>query len=224
MAEASTAKKKPEVTKVNMTDGREVEFAGKRRVNKETLIDDSKIIVDGDTITLAPGAVSVRMDFINGQTRTMPLPLQLIPNFAGHGGEQKFGDELAYTPKAGEPAASVDDFVQWIDELNERIQGGSWNAIREAGEGGVAGASIVVRALMEASGKTQEEVKAFLQKKLDDAKARQQKLSRKELYDSFRNPNSKVGQIIDRMQKEQLAKASAVDADAELAALQSQAA
>lgn len=219
MAEANAvAKKKAEVTKVTLTDGREVEFAGKRKVNKDTLIDESKIIVDGEMITMAPGAVSVRMDFLNGQTRTMPLPLSLIARFAGHGGEQKFGDELAYTPKAGEPPATIDDFVQWIDDLFERVQSGSWNAVRE-GEGGVAGASIVVKALMEASGKPVEKVKEFLQKKLDDAKARGQKLSRNELYNSFRNPETKVGQIIDRMQKEALSKESKVDADAALGEL-----
>jgi hypothetical protein len=74
----------------------------------------------------------------------------------------------------------------------------------------------VVKALAEASGKSIEAVKAFLNGKLDAAKAKGEKLSRKELYDSFRNPNSKVGQIIKRMEDERLAKESKVDADAEL--------
>lgn len=220
MAEGQTqeggnaGKKKTEVTMVKMEDGREVGFAGKRRVNKETLIDESKIVVEGDTITLQEGAVSVRMDFRNGATRTMSLPLSLIPKFAGHGGEQKFGDELA--APADKPM-SEEDMVLAIEDLNARIQAGEWSVQREGG--GFAGASVVVLAIVEASGKTVEEVKAFLQKKLDDAKARNEKLSRKELYDSFRNPNSKVGQIIERMEKERLAKESKVNADEALAEL-----
>jgi len=213
-AEVSTKKAKAEITLVKMEDGREVGFAGKRRVNKETLIDEGKIIQDGDTITLQEGAVSVRMDYRNGATRTYPLPNKLIGKFAGHGGEQKYGDELA--APADKPLTE-DDMVLATDDLNSRIQIGEWGAAREGG--GFAGASVVVLAIMEASSKTMDEVKAFLQKKLDAAKAAEQKLSRKELYDSFRNPNSKVGQIVERMEKERLAKESKVNADDALAEL-----
>ena len=90
----ATKRPKAEVTQVQMSDGRSVGFAGKRRLLKETLIDDSKIVVDGDTVTLQAGAVSVRMDFRNGETRTFALPIALLARFAGHGGEQKYGDEL----------------------------------------------------------------------------------------------------------------------------------
>ena len=213
--EESQGKKKAEVQTVKMSDGREVGFAGKRKVLKETLIDESKVIVEGDTVTLAAGAVSVRVDFRNGETRTYPLPIKLIPRFSGHGGEQKYGDELA---SPADKPMSEDDMVLALDDLHGRIMQGDWSVVREGG-GGVAGASIVVRAIMEASGKGQEEIKAFLQRKLDDAVARNQKLSRKELYDSFRNPNSKVGVIIKRMEDERLAKESKVDADAALAEL-----
>ena len=71
--------------------------------------------------------------------------------------------------------------------------------------------------VIEASGKTVEDVKKFLNGKLDAAKARNEKLSRKELYDSFRNPTSKVGQIVKRLEEERLVKATKVDADAALA-------
>jgi hypothetical protein len=213
--EESQGKKKAEVQMVKMSDGREVGFAGKRKVLKETLIDESKVIVEGDTVTLAAGAVSVRVDFRNGETRIYPLPIKLIPRFSGHGGEQKYGDELA---SPADKPMSEDDMVLALDDLHDRIMQGDWSVVREGG-GGVAGASIVVRAIMEASGKGQEEIKAFLQRKLDDAVARNQKLSRRELYDSFRNPNSKVGVIIKRMEDERLAKESKVDADAALAEL-----
>src|SRR5690606_25326546 len=158
-------KRKTEITMVKMEDGREVGFAGKRRVNKETLIDESKLQIDGDMITLQQGAVSVRMDFRNGQTRTFPIPVSLFAKFAGHGAEQKYGDELA--APADKPL-SEEDMVLAVEDLNTRIQSGEWSAQREGG--GFAGASVVVLAIAEVSGKSVEEVKAFLQSKLDAAK------------------------------------------------------
>lgn len=216
-------KKKTEITVVRMEDGREVGFAGKRRVLKETLIDESKIASDGDTATFQDGAISVRMDFRSGKTRTFALPAKMLGRFAGHGGEQKFGDELAV---GADKPLSDDDMVLAVEDLYDQVcVKGEWSAAREGG-GGFAGASVVVLAIQEAtrtnpedpqSGKTIEQVKAFLQGKLDAAKAKGEKLSRKELYDSFRNPNSKVGKIIERMEKERLAKDAKVDADAALA-------
>lgn len=210
-AEVKEKKPKTEVTPVTMKDGRVVNFAGNRRMVKETLIDDSKIQIDSDSgaILLAPGAVTVRCDFRNGETVTFTPPADLVPKLVGHGGEQKLGDETA-----GEK--DVDDMVLAVQDLATRLGQGleGWSLAREAG--GFSGASIVIRALMEATGKSQDEIKAFLQKKLDDAKARNESLSRKQLYDAFRNPNSKVGQIIDRMEKEKLSKSAAIDADAAL--------
>ena len=216
-ATVTVAKKaKAEITLVKMSDGREVGFAGKRKVSKETLINESKIIVDGSTLTLEEGAVAIRMDFRNGQTRTYPLRLNLIPKYAGHGGEQKFGDELA--SPASEPL-SEDDMLIAVDALNDQVNvNGDWRVVSEGG-GGFAGASVVVMALVEASGKTMEDVKKFLQGKLDAAKAKGEKLSRKELYDSFRKPGSKTGVIVERMEKERLEKNSKVDADAALGEL-----
>ncbi len=211
-AAATPTKKKAEVVKVKMEDGREVEFVGKRKVNKETLIDESKIIAEGDTVTVQDGAVSVRMDYRNGATRTYPIKAKMLPKFAGHGGEQKYGDELA---SPADKPLSEDDMVIATDELHAQLYDqGEWRA---TSEGGVGGASVVIKAIMEASGKTIEDVKKFLQGKLDAAKAKGEKLSRRDLYDSFKNPNSKVGQIVERMEREQRAKASKVDADAALA-------
>lgn len=218
MAEATEGKSKAkaEITNVRMSDGREVGFAGKRKVVKETLIDEKRVVVDGDTITLQDGAVSVRMNFRNGQFRTYPLKLDLIPKYAGHGGEQKFGDELA---SPADKPLNEDDMILAVDALNQQVNvEGDWRAVSEGG-GGFAGASVVVMALVEVSGKTLDQVKAFLQKKLDDAKAKGEKLSRKELYDSFRNPNSKVGAVVKRMEEERLAKTAKVDADSALGEL-----
>lgn len=221
MSEAQTQTKKPkaEVTMVKMQDGREVGFAGKRKVLKDTLIDESKISVDKDGVYIGNGAVTVRMDFRHGVTKLFPLNAALLAKFAGHGGEQKFGDELASS--AAEPM-SPEDMVIAVEDLNQQVNvDGNWAAVREGG-GGFAGASVVVLAIAEASGKTVEAVKAFLQGKLDAAKAANQKLSRKDLYDSFRNPKTKVGAIIKRMEEERLAKDSKVDADSALAELGAQ--
>lgn len=208
--EQTTSKSKTEYTQVAMTDGRTVQFAGKRKVNKETVIDESLITLDSDGLRLLPGAISIRMDFRNGETRLMPLPLGMVPQFAGHGGEQKYGDELATT--ADKPL-SEDDMVIAIDDLNSLIQSGKWGAGRASGGGGVSGASVVVQAIMEATGKDQATVKAFLQKKLDADKD----LSRRALYDSFRVAGTKTGVIIKRLEEAKLAKTAKVDADAELA-------
>lgn len=214
MAEAAVAKKpKAEVTMVKMLDGREVGFAGKRKVLKDTLIDESKVVVDADGVYLGNGAVAVRMDFRNGVTKLFPLNAKLLAKFAGHGGEQKFGDELATS--TAEPL-SPEDMVLAVEDLNQQVNiDGNWSAVREGG-GGFAGASVVVLAIVEASGKTVEAVKAFLQGKLDAAKAKGEKLSRKDLYDSFRNPTTKVGAIIKRMEEERLMKDSKVNADVAL--------
>jgi len=210
MSETQTAaKSKTEVVAVLMTDGRTVNFAGKRKVNKETVLDESKIVVDGDVMQLSAGAVSIRMDFRNGDTRLIPLPLTLLAKFAGHGGEQKFGDELA---SPADKPLSEEDMVIAIDDLNAEIQQGKWGKGRASGGGGVSGASIVVQAIVEATGKSFEVVKAFLQKKLDTTEG----LTRKALYDSFRVAGTKTGIIIKRIEDEKLAKTAKVDADAEL--------
>lgn len=209
----TTAKaSKTEYTSVVLTDGRTVQFAGKRKVNKEILIDENAVSLENGQLSLLDGAVKVRMDFRNGDTRTYPLPLSLLAQFAGHGGSQKFGDELATT--ADKPM-SEEDMVIAVDDLYAEVSKGKWGRERAAGGGGVSGASIVVQALVEASGKTVEEVKTFLQGKLDKDPA----LTRRALYDSFRVATTKVGQIIKRMEEAKLAKTAKVDADEALGEL-----
>ena len=219
MAEAQVAaKSKTEYTAVQMTDGRTVQFAGKRKVNKETVVDESKIAAeaDGSVIQFEPGAISVRMDFRNGETRLIPLPLSLLGKFAGHGGEQKFGDELA-TP-ADKPL-SEEDMVLAIDALSDQIQAGKWGVGRAAGGGGVSGAGIVVQAVMEATGKDLATVKAYFAAKVaaEAQKPEDQRISLRDMYNSFRVAGTKTGIIVARMEAEKLAKAGTkLDANAEL--------
>jgi len=213
MAEANAVKKEkaPRVEQVvTMSDGRSVTFVGKRKMLKETLIDESKLQVTGDGVLVKEGAVVVRIDFLNGKTLSYTPPLSLIAKAAGHGLEQKLGDQAA-----GE--ADVDDAQVSIEDLMGQLDKGEWTSRREGD--GFAGASIVVRAIMEASGKTQEEVKAFLAKLIEDSKAKGAELSRKDLYDSFRRPGTKTGDIVARMEKEKVQKAAKVDADEALAGL-----
>lgn len=201
------AKKTTEYLEVAMTDGRKVSFAGKRKVVKETVLDESKIVVEGDVMQVQAGAISIRMDFRNGETRLMPLPLSLLARFAGHGAEQKYGDELATT--ADKPLTE-EDMVLAIDDLNAQIQAGKWGAGRaSSGGGGVSGSSIVVQAICQATGKDLATVKAYLQKKLDADEG----LTRRALYDSFRVAGTKTGIIIKALEEAKLAKTAKVNAD-----------
>lgn len=212
------AKAKTEVQQVQMIDGRVVGFAGKRKVNKETLIDESKITVEGDVAQLEAGAVSIRMDFRNGETRLINVPLSLLARFAGHGAEQKFGDELA--APADKPL-SEDDMVLAIDDLNAQIQAGNWGKGRATGGGSVSGASIVIQAIMEATGKDLATVKTYIQGKLDaEAKKPEgERLSRKAIYDAFRAPGTRTGVIVKRLEEEKLAKTAKFNADDELGSI-----
>lgn len=179
MSEATaTAKPKTEVTSVQMTDGRTVDFAGKRKMVKNSIIEDGK--------------VAVRIDFRNGETRTLPLRDDMLLQFAAHGAEQKYGDETA-----GED--DVDDMVLSIDALHERLFGaGEWSTKRESG--GMAGTSVLLRALVEHTGKTVEQVKAFLSTK---SQAEKQAM----------RASSKLRPIIERIESEKAAKNAKVDVE-----------
>lgn len=141
-AVGSQPKTKTEAEKVTMEDGRIVEFAGKRKMLKES------IFVEGQ-------APIVRFDFRNGKTRQFTVD-KLIPQFAAHGASQKIGDETA-----GED--DVDDMVLAVDEIIERLNNQEWAVKREGG--GFAGVSVLMLALMEHSGKDEATVKAFLKPK-----------------------------------------------------------
>lgn len=193
---ATPAKKPATVyTKVKMEDGREVEFAGNRKSDKTILIAD-----DGK-------ATGVRFDFLNGRTLTLQFSevSEATALYAcGHGIAQKAGDEYSGVKE-------IDDMVLAVEGIFARLRAGDWAAAREAGDS-TAGASIVIKALMEVTGKPIEFIKDFLDKKLEAAKAKGEKLSRQDLYNSFRNPTSKTGIVIKRLEEEKLAKTNKVDA------------
>lgn len=202
---AATAKPKkpaPEVTKVTMSDGRVVDFVGKRKMLKDA--------------TSGEDFAQVVFDFVNGATRTAKTVLgdKLLFRLAAHGLAQKVGDETA-----GEE--NVDDMVEAVDAMLKRLASGDWGAERKAGDG-FSGASVVIKAIMEATrgsakfpdGMTLDQVKEFLDGKL----AANKELTRQKLYQSFRAPGTKTAAIIERLEKEKTQAAPAINADAELEA------
>lgn len=185
------AEKETNVTSVTLTDGRTVDFAGKRQMIKRGDVEKG----------------TVTFDFINGETRTFDIPESLLMRCAVHGASQKIGDDVAGVKE-------VDDMVTAVDAMIERLNKGEWGATREAGDS-FAGASIVIRAICEVTGKSVEEVKAFLEGKIEASKDAEGKatLTRQKLYASFRNPTSKTGIVIARMEQEKAAKSGGANAD-----------
>lgn len=199
----SAAKAKTEYTEVSMDDGRKVKFAGKRQVDKTVSVDHEA------------GNVVVRFDFRNGRTLSISsedLSEATAFSALGHGISQKCGDEYS-------GVKDVDDMVLAVEDMIVRLIKGDWSAPRESSDS-FSGASVVIRAICEVTGKSVEEVKAFLQGKIDAAEKRGEKLSRNELYRSFRAASSKTGQVIARMEQEALSKSSKVSAKDLLAELE----
>lgn len=180
-------KPKTEGESIQMSDGRFVTFAGKRKMLK-TVSEDSK---------------SVRFDFRNGETREFTIPHgEIAHKLAAHGAAQKIGDETAGVEDLG-------DMVIAVEAVIDRLHKGEWGATRQAGDS-FSGASIVIKAVCEVTGKSVEDVKAFIEKKLASTEG----LTRAALYQSFRNPASKTGQVIARLEAEKAAKkGTAANAD-----------
>jgi len=206
-AEATKTKRPPpEVKKVQMEDGREVDFVGKAKLKKS--------YTEGDN------GVTAKFDLVNGKSYSITIggAHPLVAKLVGHGLVQKIGDSTAGVD-------DPDDMAVGIEQLIARLSAGEWGVERQAGDS-VAGAHVVIRAIMEATGKDAEFVKAFLEKKLSDSKAAadaagdgRKPLSRQALYASFRAPGTKTAPIIERLEAEKTKKAAAVSADDELEAM-----
>ena len=197
MADAAVADKKAktEYEEIAMNDGRTVNFSGKRQLDKTVTTDE-----ESET-------AAVRFDFRNGDTYTLSstdLSLATILQALGHGISQKVGDTTAGVSKVEDMSLAVSDMI-------DRLKRGEWAAAREAGDS-FSGAGVVMRALVNVTGKPLDYIKEFLNKKLDAAKAAGQKLTRNDLYASFRDPSSKTGQEIARLEAEDRAKAAKVNA------------
>lgn len=168
--------KKAEVETVTMSDGRVVEFAGKREMLKESFVDE------------ASGAIGVRLDFRNGKTLVYTIPESLVVKFAAHGAEQKLGDETA-------GLKDIDDKIMAVEELMKRLTGPEgWNVARESN--GLAGTSVLARALAEVKGVDIDKVKAFLSTKTQAEKI------------ALRN-NPQVKPVVERIEAEKANKGGA---------------
>lgn len=130
-----------EYNTVTMDDGRVVEFSGKKRMRKEVILHKE-------------AAPQVRMDFSNGETRIFTVDGDLFERFAAHGASQKLGDEISGLD-------DVEDCLMAVDAMMDRLNGGEWGATRAASDG-LAGSSVLARAMCEASGKSMVDVRAFL--------------------------------------------------------------
>jgi len=202
----ATKRPAPTVETVQMEDGRTVTFTGKARMNKEIIIQDSR--------------AAVRFDFKNGQTLLAGVPEQHMLYAAAHGYSQKLGDDVAGAKDdKGQPISDEDRFLA-VEALHNFLSGSmDWNKVR-SGTGGdsVSGASIVLKALVEVSGKTLAEVKANIEKRLSANEARWAaggsvgpKPTRRGLYALLRQPDSAIGKVITRLEAEAAAgKTSAV--------------
>lgn len=177
---------------VTMRDGRKIEFVGKRKMLKTS-------------ISTSEGGPAIRLDFRNGETRTYPLSSNLLERYALHGAEQKYGDETAGLD-------DIDDMILATDDLHSRLIKDEWTVKREGG--GMSGTSVLLRAMVEYSGKTTEDIKTFLRglsqtDKLglrNDEKVRPGK------------PNT-IKAIVQRLESEKASKATKVDTDALLASM-----
>jgi hypothetical protein len=179
---ATKQKAETVITTVKMDDGRIVEFAGKKRMQKVGEIRND--------------SVSVRLDFVNGETRSYTIVPELLQKFALHGAEQKLGDEIAGLD-------DVDDAVEAVDALIIRLQRGEWNVKRATGNG-LAGTSILVRALVELTGKPVQAIRESLASKTMEEKMALRK-------------NGKLRPIIDRLEALKASrkeKKSGIDSDA----------
>jgi hypothetical protein len=196
---AKAKKAAPEIEKVTMEDSRVVEFVGKRRMLKESVFGDDGILT------------SVRFDFRNGRVlnyspnRTVKTSdgKFLVEMFIGHGIEQKLGDETA-----GFDGPDLDDMVLDVEALIERLSKDpvEWS-IRRTGDG-MAGTSILLKALAELNPKQGiEGAKTFLKdKSMADKMALRQ--------------SPKLKPIVERLEAEKVAKGSKIDAGALLSAFE----
>lgn len=194
-APAPKAKKATEVEIVQIGD-RKVEFPGKRRLQKESIfVDGANPAPKSETASFNLGQMPVvRLDFRNGETRDFRIGLGILLRAAAHGIEQKLGDETA-----GE--TDIDDMVLAVDELIDRLSSDDpslWTTQREGG--GMAGTSVLLKALAEHSGKPIEKLKEFLK-----GKSQAEKMA-------LRN-SKQLKPIVERLEQEKLAKSANVDTD-----------
>jgi len=131
-----------QVHKVTLTTGEQVEFSARQKVDKRGGVNED-------------GSVTVDFAFKNGEVRTFRMTADhpLFARAALHGLNQKFGDSFA-------GIEDIEDMVLAFEDLAKTLTENNW-AEKRGGEG-VAGTSVLARALMAVTGQSREEIKAFL--------------------------------------------------------------
>lgn len=133
-----------------MDDGTTRVFSPKRKISKESGQDSE-------------GRLYVKLFLRNGRVLTHYLQEELLARYALHGAEQKLGDAGA--------GLEVEDAEEAILAVISQLDKGEWAASRE-GKNPMAGASVLVKALVEHTKQPVETVRAFL-----GTKSQQEKLA-----------------------------------------------
>lgn len=112
---------------------------------------------------------TLQLTFSNGRrlnVRVGDLPPTILTQALMHGLKQKLVDAaaIARNPDTGR-SATVDDKFAAVDEVLQRLLSGTWNKGREGGSGASGG--LLLRALMQHTGKGRDTIKAFLDGKTD---------------------------------------------------------
>jgi hypothetical protein len=187
--ETSKAADEAAKNKVKMDHGEEIEF-GKRTMTKDDWVGED-------------GSLNVRINFSNGKSLTWTIPARYTAKCALHGAKQKLGDEVAGLKAEGGVKADVDDQFLAVEELIERLNGteddSGWSMQREGG--GLAGASILAKALAELKSLPMEKVKAFLK-----TKTQAERMAMR--------ANAQLKPIIERLEAEKVSKGPKVDSNA----------
>lgn len=110
--------------------------------------------------TNGSGAVEIHLQFSDGEVMNYLLPISLNSQAAGYGALRKLGD-LAIG------GTLLPDLKKAVGELFDQWDSGDWRSRRN----GPGGTSVVMKALMAHTGKSADEVRAFLASKTMKQKA-----------------------------------------------------
>lgn len=206
MAETQAGTKKTEYLAVKMSDGREVNFPLKRRMLKERLVEKD---TNGNATR-----IGVRFDWVNGNTLTVFVPEHQVAEAAAHGYMQKLGDEGTSVKKEDGTSGDPEDVQLAIEDLHERLSeaGSEWNMVR-TGEG-FGGASVLMKALIEWSGMSAEQVKEFLK-----GKSQQEKIALREKSDRPGKTGATIKEIVTRLEADKKKSVANIDTDSLLGGL-----
>lgn len=115
------------------------------------------------------------LTFSNGESLELDITTlshQIAMEATLHGCKQKLVDAaaIARDTTTGK-SATINDKYEAVKEVFDRITGpnATWNKVRSAGESG--GNSLLLRALMQLSGKSKAEIESFLEPRTKEEKA-----------------------------------------------------